>query len=62
MSKRIAFKAIMKKLEVKSLVSMDKGARLILDFNVIDDQLVADLNSIMKADNEVFVVIMEKAE
>jgi len=62
MSKRIAFKAIMKKLEVKSLVSMDKGARLILDFNVIDDQLVADLNSIMKADNEVFVVIMEKTE
>lgn len=62
MKKRVGFQAQMKKLEVKSLVSLDKGARLILDFNVTDEKLIGDLNALMKPDAEVFVVIMEKSE
>ena len=62
MTKRVAFKAIMKKLEVKSLESQDKCGRLVLDFNIPDDKLIADMNGIMKADKEVFVVLMERAD
>jgi len=57
--RRVAFPALIKKLEVKSLASLDKGARLTIDFNVTDDALIADINGLMKADGEVMVVIME---
>jgi hypothetical protein len=60
--KRVAFAALMKKLEIKSLVSLDKGGLLPLEFNATDDALVADINGLMKADQEIFVVLMEKSE
>ena len=60
--KRVAFAALMKKLEIKSLVSLDKGGLLTLEFNATDDALVADINGLMKADAEIFVVLMEKPE
>jgi len=60
--KRVAFAALMKKLEIKSLVSLDKGGLLMLEFNATDDALVADINGLMKADTEIFVVLMEKPE
>lgn len=62
MKKRVAFRAQMKELKVKALESLDKGGRLVLDFNAVDDKLIADMNGIMKADKEVFVVLMEQAE
>jgi len=49
----------MAKIEVKKLASNDKGGRLILDFNIYDDKVIADLNSLMKGDEEVAVVIAE---
>lgn len=58
--RKVAFPALMKKLEVKSLNSLDKGGRLILEFNVPDDELITGLNRLMKADGEVMVAIVEQ--
>jgi hypothetical protein len=52
-----SFPALMKKLEIKSLISGDKGARLLLEFRIEDDKLISELNRLMKADNEVEVTI-----
>ena len=57
--KKVAFPALMKKLEVKSLKSLDKWARLILEFKVPDDELITGLNRLMKADSEVMVGLVE---
>ena len=61
-NKRVAFSALMKRLEIKSLASLDKGGSLTLEFNAERDELVADINGLMKADAEIFVVLMEKPE
>ena len=53
----VKFQAIMKKLEVKNLVSGDKGARLILDLNIYDDNLITELNKLMRPESEVEVQI-----
>jgi hypothetical protein len=53
----IIFTALMKKLEIKSLVSGDKAARLLLEFRADDDKLISGLNGLMKADDEVKVTI-----
>lgn len=47
----------MKKLEVKSLVSGDKGGRLLLEFRVEKNDLVSKLNEIMTAEDEVVVKV-----
>lgn len=51
------FNAIMKKLEIKNLVSGDKGARLVLDLNIYDDSLIAELNKLMRPESEVEIKI-----
>lgn len=48
--------ALMKKLEIKSLVSLDRGGRLLLEFNA-DEETIAGLNRIMSAEDEVEVKI-----
>jgi hypothetical protein len=55
----VTFDALMKKLEVKSLVSGDKGGRLLLEFRVDPehDELVSSLNRLMRADAEVQVTV-----
>jgi len=53
------FQALMKKLEVKSLRSLDKGGQLLLEFNIYNDELISELNRIMKPDKEVKVSIDE---
>lgn len=53
---RITFSALMKKLEVKSLVSMDRGGRLLLEFNA-DEATIAGLNRLMSAEDEVKVTV-----
>ncbi len=53
------FNALMKKIEVKSLVSGDKAGRLLLEFNVYNDRIIDDLNKMMKADEEVKITIEE---
>jgi hypothetical protein len=50
------FTALMKKLEIKSLVSLDRGGRLLFEFNA-DNETIAQLNELMKADAEVKVII-----
>jgi len=51
------FTALIKKIEIKSLASLDKGARLILDFNGEDNELLVKLVQLQKADAEVKVQI-----
>lgn len=53
----ITFSAIMKKLEVKSLKSMDKGGSVLFEFNINDDELISAMNRVMRADAEVMVTI-----
>jgi len=56
----IQFSALMKSLQIKSLVSGDKGARLLLEFRADDNDLISDLNKLMKADGEVKVAIKDE--
>jgi hypothetical protein len=55
----VTFSALMKELKIKSLVSGDKDARLLLEFRADDADLISDLNKLMKADEEVKVTIAE---
>jgi len=49
--------ALIKKLEIKSLVSLDKVARLTLDFSAEDDELINRINKLHKADETVKITI-----
>ena len=53
----ITFECLIKKLEIKSLVSLDKVARLTLDFSAEDDEVINKVNKLMKADEEVEITI-----
>jgi len=55
----ITFEALIKKLEIKSLVSLDKVARLTIDFNGEDPEIIDKLNRLMKADQTVKITIGE---
>jgi hypothetical protein len=56
---RVEFSALMKKLEIKSLVSLDRGGRLLLEFNA-DNETIAKLNELMKADSECKIIIEDE--
>lgn len=56
---RVAFEAQIMQNNIKSLRSMDKEARLMLEYSAEDDKLVADINSLHRADKTVTVVIMD---
>jgi hypothetical protein len=56
--KKATFTALMKKLEVKSLVSCDRGGRLLLEF-MATEETIKGLNELMKSDAEVAVAIAE---
>ena len=47
---------------IKSLRSMDKEARLTLEYKAEDDELVADINKLHSATKSVYVVIMDEIE
>ncbi len=49
--------ALIKKLEIKSLVSLDKVARLTLDFSAEDDEVIDKVNRLMRADETVKITI-----
>jgi len=51
--------ALIKKLEIKSLVSLDKVARLTLDFSAEDDETIDRVNRLMRADQTVGITIKE---
>jgi len=46
----VKFQALIKEIKIKSLVSLDKEARLILQFNANDSKLLAELVKLQKAD------------
>ena len=57
---KVAFEAQIMQNNIKSLRSMDKEARLTLEYKAENDKLVADINSLHKADQTVFIVIMDE--
>lgn len=56
---RVAFEAQIMQNSIKSLRSMDKEARLILEYSAENDDLVSNINKLHRADHTVFVVIMD---
>ena len=57
---KVVFEAQIMQNNIKSLRSMDKEARLTLEYKAENDELVADINSLHKADQTVFIVIMDE--
>lgn len=58
---RVAFAALIKELNIKSLVTGDKAARLVLEFAPTDDVLDA-INRLHRADAMVSVGIVKNEE
>jgi len=58
---KIAFEALIKQLNVKSLVSGDKEARLILQFLPTDD-ILDKINRLHKADDTITAVLMDEGK
>ena len=56
---KVAFKALIKQLTVKSLVCGEKEARLLLEF-IPKDEDINNLNKLHKPDDQVMIVIMDK--
>ena len=59
---KVAFEAQIMQNNIKSLRSMDKEARLILEYSAENDELIANINKLHRADQTVFVVIMDEKE
>jgi len=59
---KVAFEAQIMLNTIKSLRSMDKEARLILEYSAENDELVANINKLHKPDKTVMIVIMDKKE
>lgn len=57
----VSFEALIKELKIKSLVSLDKEARLVLQFLPTDD-ILDKLNKIHKPDEFVKVVISDEGK
>lgn len=57
----VKFEALIKEIKTKSLVSLDKESRLILQFQPTDD-ILNKLNKIHKPDELVKVVISDEGE
>jgi len=55
---QVKFEALIKELKIKSLVSLDKEARLVLQFQA-DNDILNKLNKIHKPDELVKVVISD---
>ena len=59
---KVAFEAQIMQNNIKSLRSLDKEARLVLEYNAEGDELVNNINKLHKADTTVMVVLMDKAK
>jgi len=58
---QVKFEALIKEIKTKSLVSLDKEVRLVLQFQPTDD-ILDKLNRIHKPDEMVKVVICDERE
>jgi len=56
---KVAFKALVKQLKIRSLVSGDKEAEMILRFKPNDD-ILDKINKLHKADDEIMAVLMDE--
>ena len=56
---KVAFEAMIIENKIKSLRSMDKEARLILEYKADDDELINEINKLHSAENTVMIVIMK---
>jgi len=59
---KVAFEAQVISNNIKSLRSLDKEARLTLEYRAERDELVSDINKLHKADKTIFVVLMDEME
>ena len=60
---KVAFEAMIKDINNKSLVSGDKATRVVLEFDSSKKtEVLNDLNKLHQADTNVMVVIMDKEE
>lgn len=59
---KVAFEAQIMQNKIKSLRSLDKEARLTLEYKADDDKLISDINKLHKPDDTVYVVIMDRRE
>jgi hypothetical protein len=59
---KVAFEAQIMQNNIKSLRSLDKEARLVIEYNAENDDLIASINKLHKCDKTVMVVIMDKEE
>ena len=57
---KVMFEALIKQNTIKSLVSGDKQARLILEFDATDDETMDKINRLHRADDTVTVIIGSK--
>ena len=64
MKVKIAFKALIKQVSIKSLVSGDKTAevKLNLQGDNVSDEILNTINSLQSPTDEITVVIMDKVE
>lgn len=53
----VKFQALLKEIKIKSLVSLDKEARIILQFDANDSELLSELVKLQKADELVDVQV-----
>jgi len=56
---KVAFEALIVENKIKSLRSMDKEARLILEYKADDDELINEINKLHSAEDTVMIVIMK---
>lgn len=56
-AKPVTFSALMKEINVKSMVSGDKAARVTFEIDDPSDALIGALNAMMKADDQVKVQV-----
>ena len=54
---KVSFMAQIKQLQSRVLATGDKGGRIVVEFNIYDDQLIGDLAKMVKADEEVKVTV-----
>ena len=59
---KVAFQAQIMANNIKSLRSLDKEARLTLEYSAEDDELVSNINRLHRADSQVYVVLMDKVD
>jgi hypothetical protein len=59
MMKKVAFEALIKEVKVKSLVSGDRSARILIELDSPSDELLADIISMQRPYETVSIALVE---